>query len=74
MSEVYWKPIATAAPGKKILSCVVYCADVLDEFFDLHVAAESVAAIIVELVQGRAGYRSANIWATSENLPNTACC
>jgi 4-aminobutyrate aminotransferase/(S)-3-amino-2-methylpropionate transaminase len=60
MSEVYRAPSAycyRCSYGKKYPSCGVYCAEVLEEkFFDLHVAAESVAAIIVEPVQGEGGF------------------
>ena len=60
MPEVYRAPYAycyRCSYGKKYPSCGVYCADVLEEkFFELHVAAESVAAIIVEPVQGEGGF------------------
>ncbi len=36
--------------------CAIACADYLNDFFVTHVAAESVAAIIVEPVQGEGGF------------------
>ena len=58
--EVYRAPYAycyRCSYGKKYPSCGIYCVDVLEEkFFDLHVAAESVAAIMVEPVQGEGGF------------------
>lgn len=36
--------------------CHIYCADYLEDFFVGHVAAESVAAIIAEPVQGEGGF------------------
>jgi len=60
MPEVYRVPYAycyRCSYGKKYPSCGVYCADVLEEkLFDLHVAPESVAAMIVEAVQGEGGF------------------
>ncbi|MGA2959352.1 MAG: aspartate aminotransferase family protein, partial [Thermodesulfobacteriota bacterium] len=43
--------------GLKYPSCGIYCADFIQEkFFDLYAAAESIAAIIVEPVQGEGGF------------------
>lgn len=60
MPEVYRAPYAycyRCSYGLKYPACNVYCADFLeDRFFDLYVAAESVAAIIVEPVQGEGGF------------------
>jgi len=57
--EVYRMPFANCyhCPfGKEYPSCNVHCADHLKEFFVSHVAAEQVAAIIVEPVQGEGGF------------------
>lgn len=60
MPEIYRAPYAycyRCSYGLKYPSCGVYCADFIQEkFFDLHVAAESVAAMIVEPVQGEGGF------------------
>lgn len=60
MPEVYRAPYAycyRCSYGLKYPACNIYCADFLeDRFFDLYVAAESVAAIIVEPVQGEGGF------------------
>ena len=42
--------------GLKYPDCNLRCADYLEEFFIGHVAAESVAAIIAEPVQGEGGF------------------
>ena len=42
--------------GLKYPDCNLRCADYLEEFFIGHVAADSVAAIIVEPVQGEGGF------------------
>jgi len=42
--------------GLKYPDCKLRCADYLEEFFIGHVAADSVAAIIVEPVQGEGGF------------------
>jgi 4-aminobutyrate aminotransferase/(S)-3-amino-2-methylpropionate transaminase len=57
--EVYRMPFANCyhCPfGKEYPGCNVQCADHLKEFFVSHVAAEQVAAIIVEPVQGEGGF------------------
>jgi 4-aminobutyrate aminotransferase/(S)-3-amino-2-methylpropionate transaminase len=60
MPEVYRVPYAycyRCSYGKKYPSCGIYCADFIeDKFFDLYAAAESIAAIIVEPVQGEGGF------------------
>ncbi len=60
MPEVYRAPYAYCyrCPfGKKYPSCGVYCAEFISEkFFDLYVAPESIAAMIVEPVQGEGGF------------------
>lgn len=60
MPEVYRAPYAycyRCSYGLKYPSCGVYCADFISEkFFDLYAAAESIAAIIVEPVQGEGGF------------------
>ncbi len=60
MPEVYRVPYAycyRCTYGKKYPSCGIYCADFIeDKFFDLYAAAESIAAIIVEPVQGEGGF------------------
>lgn len=60
MPEVYRAPYAycyRCSYGLKYPSCNIYCADFIHErFFDLYVAAESVAAIIVEPVLGEGGF------------------
>ncbi|MBW2333067.1 MAG: 4-aminobutyrate--2-oxoglutarate transaminase [Deltaproteobacteria bacterium] len=42
--------------GLSYPDCNLYCADYLEEFFIGHVAADSVAALIVEPVQGEGGF------------------
>jgi 4-aminobutyrate aminotransferase/(S)-3-amino-2-methylpropionate transaminase len=57
--EVYRMPYAYCyrCPfGLKYPDCDLHCADYLEEFFIGHVAADSVAAIIVEPVQGEGGF------------------
>jgi 4-aminobutyrate aminotransferase/(S)-3-amino-2-methylpropionate transaminase len=60
MPEVYRIPYAycyRCSYGLKYPSCDVYCGDFIqDKFFDLYAAAESIAAIIVEPVQGEGGF------------------
>ncbi|RTZ99053.1 MAG: 4-aminobutyrate--2-oxoglutarate transaminase [Deltaproteobacteria bacterium] len=57
--EVYRMPYAYCyrCPfGKTYPDCSVYCADYLEDFFVTHVAAESVAAVIAEPIQGEGGF------------------
>jgi 4-aminobutyrate aminotransferase/(S)-3-amino-2-methylpropionate transaminase len=57
--EVYRMPFAYCyrCPfGLKYPICEIHCADYLEDFFIGTVAAESVAAIIVEPVQGEGGF------------------
>ncbi len=57
--EVYRMPFAYCyrCPfGLEYPVCHIYCADYLEDFFVGHVAAESVAAIIAEPVQGEGGF------------------
>ena len=60
MPEIYRAPYAycyRCSYGLKYPSCGVHCADFIQEkFFDLYAAAESIAAIIVEPVQGEGGF------------------
>jgi 4-aminobutyrate aminotransferase / (S)-3-amino-2-methylpropionate transaminase / 5-aminovalerate transaminase len=60
MPEIYRAPYAycyRCSYGLKYPSCGIYCADFIQEkFFDLYAAAESIAAIIVEPVQGEGGF------------------
>ena len=42
--------------GLKYPACDIHCADYLEDFFIGHVAADSVAAIIAEPVQGEGGF------------------
>jgi len=42
--------------GLEYPECEIHCADYLEEFFIGHVAADSVAAIIAEPVQGEGGF------------------
>jgi 4-aminobutyrate aminotransferase / (S)-3-amino-2-methylpropionate transaminase / 5-aminovalerate transaminase len=60
MPEVYRVPYAycyRCSYGKKYPSCGIYCADFIsDKFFDLYAAPESIAALIVEPVQGEGGF------------------
>jgi 4-aminobutyrate aminotransferase/(S)-3-amino-2-methylpropionate transaminase len=57
--EVYRMPFAYCyrCPfGLRYPTCEIHCADYLEDFFIGTVAAESVAAIIVEPVQGEGGF------------------
>ena len=60
MPEIYRVPYAycyRCSYGKKYPSCGIYCAEFIEaKFFDLYAAAESLAAIIVEPVQGEGGF------------------
>jgi 4-aminobutyrate aminotransferase / (S)-3-amino-2-methylpropionate transaminase / 5-aminovalerate transaminase len=60
MPEVYRVPYAycyRCSYGKKYPACGIYCADFISEkFFDLYAAPESIAALIVEPVQGEGGF------------------
>jgi 4-aminobutyrate aminotransferase/(S)-3-amino-2-methylpropionate transaminase len=60
MPEIYRVPYAycyRCSYGKKYPSCGIYCAEAIPEkFFDLYAAAESIAAMIVEPVQGEGGF------------------
>jgi 4-aminobutyrate aminotransferase / (S)-3-amino-2-methylpropionate transaminase / 5-aminovalerate transaminase len=58
-SEVYRMPFAYCyrCPfGREYPSCELYCADALNDFFIGNVAAESVAAVIAEPIQGEGGF------------------
>jgi len=72
MPEVYRAPYAycyRCSYGLKYPSCGIYCAEFIQEkFFDLYAAAESIAAIIVEPVQGEGGF----IVPPKEYLPKLA--
>ena len=72
MPEVYRAPYAycyRCSYGLKYPSCGIYCAEFIQEkFFDLYAAAESIAAIIVEPVQGEGGF----IVPPQEYLPKLA--
>jgi len=57
--EVYRMPFAYCyrCPfGREYPSCDVYCAEYLEDFFIGNVAAESVAAVIAEPIQGEGGF------------------
>jgi 4-aminobutyrate aminotransferase/(S)-3-amino-2-methylpropionate transaminase len=57
--EVYRMPFAycyRCTFGLEYPGCETYCADYLEEFFANTVAAESVAAVIAEPVQGEGGF------------------
>ena len=57
--EVYRMPYAYCyrCPfGLEYPSCEIHCADYLEEFFIGHIAADSVAVLIVEPVQGEGGF------------------
>ena len=57
--EVYRMPFAYCyrCPfGRTYPSCEIYCADYLEDFFIGNVAAEAVAAVIAEPVQGEGGF------------------
>jgi 4-aminobutyrate aminotransferase/(S)-3-amino-2-methylpropionate transaminase len=72
MPEIYRAPYAycyRCSYGLKYPSCGIYCAEFIQEkFFDLYAAAESIAAIIVEPVQGEGGF----IVPPKEYLPKLA--
>lgn len=56
--EVYHMPFAYCYRchfGLEYPTCQIYCADYLEYFFEKYVAAESVAAVIAESVQGEGG-------------------
>ena len=58
-SEVYRMPFAYCyrCPfGREYPSCELHCADVLNDFFIGNVAADSVAAVIAEPIQGEGGF------------------
>ena len=42
--------------GKEYPSCDLYCANYLEEFFLSHVAADEVAAVVMESILGEGGY------------------
>ena len=57
--EVYRVPFAYCyrCPfGREYPSCELYCAEFLEDFFIGNVAAESVAAVIAEPIQGEGGF------------------
>lgn len=57
--EVYRMPYAYCyrCPfGLEYPECSIYCAEYLEEFFVNHVAADSVAAVIAEPIQGEGGF------------------
>jgi len=57
--EVYRMPFAYCyrCPfGREYPACEIYCADYLEEFFIGNVAADAVAAVIAEPVQGEGGF------------------
>ena len=57
--EVYRVPFAYCyrCPfGREYPSCELYCAEYLEDFFVGNVAAESVAAVIAEPIQGEGGF------------------
>ncbi len=58
-AETYRMPYAycyRCPLGKTHPGCNTACADQLEEFFITHVAAENVAAVIVEPIQGEGGF------------------
>ena len=58
-SEVYRMPFAYCyrCPfGREYPSCELHCADALNDFFIGNVAADSVAAVIAEPIQGEGGF------------------
>ncbi|NOY14113.1 MAG: 4-aminobutyrate--2-oxoglutarate transaminase [Deltaproteobacteria bacterium] len=58
-AETYRMPYAycyRCPIGQKYPDCKVACADLLEDFFITHVAAEQVAAVIVEPIQGEGGF------------------
>jgi len=57
--EIYRVPFAYCyrCPfGREYPSCELYCAEYLEDFFIGNVAAESVAAVIAEPIQGEGGF------------------
>ena len=57
--EIYRVPFAYCyrCPfGREYPSCELYCAEFLEDFFIGNVAAESVAAVIAEPIQGEGGF------------------
>jgi len=57
--EVYRMPFAYCYQcpfGLRYPACGIYCADYLEEFFTGNVAADAVAALIAEPVQGEGGF------------------
>jgi 4-aminobutyrate aminotransferase/(S)-3-amino-2-methylpropionate transaminase len=57
--EVYRVPFAycyRCPCGREYPSCELYCAEYLEDFFIGNVAAESVAAVITEPIQGEGGF------------------
>jgi len=57
--EVYRVPFAycyRCAFGREYPSCELYCAEYLEDFFIGNVAAENVAAVIAEPIQGEGGF------------------
>ncbi len=60
MPEIYRAPYAycyRCSFGLKYPTCGIYCAEYISEkFFDLYAAPESLAAVIVEPVQGEGGF------------------
>jgi len=57
--EIYRMPFAycyRCAFGLEYPSCEIYCAYYLKDFFNTHIAAEQVAALIVEPVLGEGGF------------------
>lgn len=57
--EVYRIPFAycyRCSYGKTYPTCDLYCADALERFFITTVAAQEIAAVIVEPVQGEGGF------------------
>lgn len=58
-SEIYRMPYAycyRCPVGQKYPECKLACADLLEDFFITNVAAEKVAAIIAEPIQGEGGF------------------
>lgn len=58
-SEIYRMPYAycyRCPVSQKYPECKLACADLLEDFFITNVAAEKVAAIIVEPIQGEGGF------------------
>jgi 4-aminobutyrate aminotransferase/(S)-3-amino-2-methylpropionate transaminase len=58
-AETYRMPYAycyRCPMGRKYPECKTACADLLESFFITHVAAENVAAIVIEMIQGEGGF------------------